>query len=185
MESPLRLGNSKISGTGVFATKVISTGEFICLMNGKEVSLKEVGELEIIGTQREGDALQIDVDSYLIIEEIYRCVNHSCSPNAFIRGKNELIALRSIANGEEITFDYSTTMWEDATQIKKLFNEDIWTMNCSCKSDECRKEIKQFYELPEKIQEKYLRLNAVPDFILKLKGLSQCLEVIHQKAKFQ
>lgn len=35
-------------------------------------------------------------------------VNHSCRPNAAVRGQ-ALVATRDIAPGEEITFDYTTT----------------------------------------------------------------------------
>ncbi len=52
--------------------------------------------------------------------------NHSCSPNAGVRGQNVLVARRHILFGEEICFDYETTDTED------MYFE------CKCKSSNCR-----------------------------------------------
>lgn len=43
----------------------------------------------------------------------WRFLNHSCAPNARLRGL-ELVALRAIAAGEEITFDYNCTEYDMA-----------------------------------------------------------------------
>ncbi len=86
-------------------------------------------------------------------------VNHSCNPNSGIKVTNRkviLIAIKNIQEGQEITFDYSTTM-----------DEDDWEMDCNCGSQYCRKKIKDFKHLSKKIQEKYIRLGIVPKFILK------------------
>ncbi|MGH9481694.1 MAG: SET domain-containing protein-lysine N-methyltransferase [Terriglobales bacterium] len=44
---------------------------------------------------------------------IWRFLNHSCRPNAWVRGR-QLLALRPIAPGEEITFDYNCTEFDMA-----------------------------------------------------------------------
>ncbi len=41
----------------------------------------------------------------------WRFLNHSCRPNARVRAR-ELLAVRAIAPGDEITFDYETTEWQ-------------------------------------------------------------------------
>lgn len=43
----------------------------------------------------------------------WRFLNHRCDPNAAVRGR-ELVALRPIASGDEVTFDYSTTEFDMA-----------------------------------------------------------------------
>ena len=45
------------------------------------------------------------------VEHLWRYLNHSCRPNAAVQDRT-LVASRSIARGDEITFDYETT--EDA-----------------------------------------------------------------------
>jgi len=92
--------------------------------------------------------LQIGYDKYL--------VNHSCNLNAGIKNNVILFAIKNIKKGEEIKFDYSTTV-----------DEDDWTMKCECHQKNCRKIIKDFKYLPKNTQKKYLKLGIVQRFIAK------------------
>lgn len=65
------------------------------------------------------------------------------------------MAIKDIEKGEEITWDYSTTM-----------DEDIWEMDCNCGSKKCRKRIRDFKYLPKEIKERYVKLGIVPDYNL-------------------
>lgn len=166
MNYPIKIAQSNISGFGVVATKDISAGQTICFMEGEEISLLEADRREIAGLENAGDFLQVDDEKYVDMEEIFRCINHSCNPNSFMRGKNELVALQKIKKNEEITYDYSATMWEDANKIMGLFHEKLWEMKCCCGAKNCRNIIKQFYELPKDIQEKYIKSKTLQDYIL-------------------
>lgn len=84
-------------------------------------------------------------------------INHSCDPNSGLRisaNKVSLISIRKIYAGEEITWDYSTTM-----------DEDNWVMNCNCGAINCRKVIQDFKYLPKPTQRKYLDLKIVPEYL--------------------
>ena len=86
-------------------------------------------------------------------------VNHSCEPNCGIKIGGDgvkLIAIVPIDAGHQITFDYSTTM----------HNFD-YEMTCACGSNNCRRQIKNFAELPAKIQANYIKLGIVPLFLLQ------------------
>ena len=48
------------------------------------------------------------------VQHPWRFLNHSCQPNATLRGV-KLVALRDLARGAEVTFDYNTTEYEMAT----------------------------------------------------------------------
>ncbi len=81
-------------------------------------------------------------------------VNHACDPNSavfFEHSKVMLRALRDIAQGEEITFDYSLVMREDDT-----------TFECCCGAKNCRGIIGPFSELPEDLKRQYARQKLVP-----------------------
>lgn len=52
--------------------------------------------------------------------------NHSCNPNTIYKGLN-VIALRDISKGEELTFDYSS-----------LLDEHMEPFQCQCGSSNCR-----------------------------------------------
>lgn len=67
-------------------------------------------------------SLQIGEDLHLEVPSIddldpapdnhpWRYLNHSCEPNAVLKGRS-LVALKAIAPGEEVTFDYNTTEYE-------------------------------------------------------------------------
>ena len=80
-----------------------------------------------------------------------RVVNHSCSPNAGLRSNRILVALRNIGCGEEICYDYSTTM-----------SEGRWTMQCRCGHLNCRSTVGDFHDLPTPRQQHYLPTRSRP-----------------------
>jgi len=57
-------------------------------------------------------------------------LNHSCDPNLWWSG-DELVALRGIAAGEELTYDYATDPACDALASGAL-------LRCNCGSMRCR-----------------------------------------------
>lgn len=164
---PFETKKSALSGKGAFTSRNILAGETICFMEGARISLPELGRRLHENSEKEGDALQIDDETYIDMEEKFRCINHSCNPTAGIRGENELVALKNIREGEEITYDYSTTMWEDPVKIKKWLGLPLWKMKCQCGKSNCRKMVDQFYNLPNLVQKKYFLQKAVPSFILQ------------------
>jgi hypothetical protein len=164
----LEIKKSKVSGKGVFAIKNFKKFETICFFQGEVMTIDEMIKRVDEDKEGESDSLGIDDELYLDLDELSRSFNHSCNPNAFIRGKNELVALRNIKEGGEITFDYSTTMNDNEEKIK---NEgkggELWTCKCKCGSKNCRKIIHQFKTLPQETQEFYLKNNFAPDFVLR------------------
>ncbi|MEO6595566.1 MAG: SET domain-containing protein-lysine N-methyltransferase [Planctomycetota bacterium] len=80
--------------------------------------------------------LEDDMDRH-----VWRFLNHSCAPNAMLRERT-LIALRDIARGEEVTFDYATTEYDMAAPFP-----------CGCGAPACRGVISGFKHLtPEQQQ---------------------------------
>jgi hypothetical protein len=65
----------------------------------------------------------------------WRYLNHSCEPNAGLRGR-ELVAQRDIAANEDVTFDYNTTEWHMAEPFA-----------CHCGSARCRGTLRGFAHL--------------------------------------
>jgi len=160
----LEIRKSKISKNGVFALKKFSKGETIRFLTGILCTTEEMIENVDSGKEASADPLQISDNKYLDLDELPRSFNHSCQPNAFIRGKNELVALKNIKVGDEITFDYSTTMNDNEKKIGKEF---FWTCKCYCGAKKCRGIIDQFKTLSKAAQNFYLKNNLAPDFILK------------------
>lgn len=158
----LRLGRSSV-GKSVFANKNFKKGEKIIEFKGKLFTSEQVPTPY---NEVEDHYVQIDKDLYMGpsggLDDFF---NHSCNPNSGLKVRSKrviLIAIKDIKKGEEITWDYSTTMMDDV---------DNWEMDCMCKSKNCRKRIRDFKYLPKKIQQKYIKLGIVPRYILeKLKA---------------
>jgi hypothetical protein len=81
-------------------------------------------------------------------------INHSCDPNAVLKDKIIVVAMRDIRKGEEITLDYSLTE-----------ADPDWRMRCKCGSRDCRKVIRSIQFLPEEHYRKYEPY--VPEFLRK------------------
>lgn len=120
-------------------------------MTGPEINLREFfDKYEIV----ECNPLQISSDTFIDLIEPYNCFNHSCNPNAGIRNNGILFALRDINLGDEIMYDYSTTV-----------DDVIWNMECACLEKNCRKIIGDFQSLPHVQKEFYLQLGALSSHI--------------------
>jgi len=137
-------------GRGVFADRDFRAGEPLLLLFGPVITFDEA----ILKGQQESYALQIGPRTYIDTAEPGCYVNHSCTPNAGIIDGFRLTAIRDIAAGTEILYDYSTTM-----------QEDHWTMLCRCGTADCRGLVLDFALLPRHLQQKYLSAGIVQPYI--------------------
>ena len=164
-----RVEGSSIAGVGVFASEPIPAGRRICLMEGQSCTTDEIIARIRAKTEVISDPLQVDASEFIDLDEVCRSFNHSCNPNAYIRGRNELVALREIGVDEEITFDYSCTMLYDQARFNAEGLE-MWSCTCACGEDQCRGVIDEFRTLPEAQRVEYLAAGRVQDFILRVFG---------------
>ncbi|WP_342363224.1 SET domain-containing protein [Terrarubrum flagellatum] len=119
---PFRVARSA-AGLGLFATDIIEKGKFIIEYDGPRLSNKELEE-------HTGARYFFEVNSRWTIDgsprwNTARYINHSCRPNAEpheIRGRIKIKAKRRIQPGEEITYDYGKT----------YFDEFIGPHGCRC-----------------------------------------------------
>ena len=144
-------------GRGVFALCDIGVGEEILVFSGPFVN-KEY--LPVPHTPENDYYLQIDDDLFLGPSgELDDYVNHSCEPNSgiVVAGVEvRLVAIRPIAPGEQVCFDYSTAM-----------DDYPWEMAGRCGAPSCRRKIGDFLRLPIELQERYVTCGVVPTYILR------------------
>lgn len=138
-------------GRGVFAEEPIQKGTVILRYGGPF--------LRYADTTPQTYAVQVGPDLYLGASGgLDDYVNHCCDPNCglVINAPTDvtLVAVRDIAAGEEIFFDYSTTM-----------AEDDFEMPCHCGAAACRKLIRDGKHLPEEVWERYERLGILPGYV--------------------
>ena len=94
-------------GRGVFATARIPAGTTVAAFGG---SMVHRSAFEAEPEYRRTHSLQIDTDLFLLCpeeEEPADLFNHSCEANCGIGGNILVVAMRDIAAGEELTFDYA------------------------------------------------------------------------------
>jgi len=152
----LEVKKASDKGKGVFAKTSILKGQYITFLEGESILMQEMWRRVHEEGLHIDDPLQVGDDEVLLLEkELSNCFNHSCGPNAGIRGRNELFALRDIEAGEEITFDYSTTEAPNSP----------WDMKCVCGAANCRHVISGVLSIPEQQREKYKELGAFPDYL--------------------
>ncbi len=114
-------------GLGVFAVEPIPAGTTVAAFGGYVVDGEALAELP---QQRRSYSIQIDEDLYLASPEDPDPgdrVNHSCEPNCGIVGCVLVVAMRDIAAGEELTFDYAMSDGDPYDEFE-----------CFCGTPSCR-----------------------------------------------
>ena len=135
-------------GKGVYAASRIRRSAAVASFRGKPRWIWDIPQEVWPHT------MQVDYDRYVVPKRngVIWYIYHSCEPNCVVSG-NTLVADREVERGEELTFDYSTDVdWPG------------FKMGCSCGSRRCRKVIRAYRFLPEKLMLGYGR--HVARFIL-------------------
>jgi len=133
-----RMKGNAISGYGIYASRFIECGEIIFTGEEKPHRLITRNFMEQHWSERDKKlfsqyALPISPEVYIIWDEdptVWAPQNHSCRPNTIYDGLN-VIALRHIEAGEELTLDYS-----------HLLDEHAEPFDCNCGTPQCKKKIR-------------------------------------------
>jgi hypothetical protein len=142
-------------GKAVYAAQGFAEGDAIVRFTGRRFRVDRVPSALRGASDR---FVQVTPDHFMGPSgQIDDLINHSCAPNAGLRfagGTVTLIAVREIAAGEEITWDYSTTL-----------AESNWHMICQCRSADCRRVIGNFSTLAPERQEWFRARNLVAPYL--------------------
>ncbi len=143
------------TGRGVFAAAPVPAGTTLLRYAGPRLTYAQ--------TTPQTLAVQVGPDLYLGEsggpDDL---VNHSCDPNAGLVVVGDdgsdvvLVAVRDIAPGEQVTFDYSTTL-----------DEDDFEFDCRCGAAACRGRMRDFKHLPGDVKRRYADLGVVPAYNLR------------------
>jgi uncharacterized protein len=138
LPAALRLGRSGLHGYGVFARDFIPRDERVIEYVGERITKAEAArreEARLVRKAAGGDGCvyvfemttRYDIDGDVAWNPA-RHINHSCAPNCETqqaRGQVWIVALRDIAPGEELTYDYGFGYAE------------AWDHPCRCGTPEC------------------------------------------------
>jgi SET domain-containing protein len=158
--SQTSIDQSQIHAIGTFADSDISKGSLVRVLSGDIVDFKEIIRRIKAGKLNADDPLQISDELFVDLDSDSLAVNHSCNPNAGVRHQNELVALRDVIAGEEITFDYSST-------VSSRVSAKGWSMNCNCGAANCRSRLGNVLTIPLAQLEFYANSNGLQDYILE------------------
>jgi uncharacterized protein len=128
MVDGLIIRSSSIHAAGCYTTRAIKKGERVCEYDGPRFSKDEADERY---SGRDITYLFSCGDDQTVIDGfgIAMFINHSCNPNCesdAVDGRVFITALRNIAAGEELTYEYN------------LFDSDDDEADCYCGAEKCR-----------------------------------------------
>jgi hypothetical protein len=137
-DPPLAVRDTHL-GKSVFAVHGFDEGATITRFTGRRVAPTRLRRPLKGADDR---FVQVDAHEYMGPSgRVDDLINHSCDPNAGLRFAPDgvfLVAIRPIAPGEEVAWDYSTTI-----------GASDWRMACRCGSPGCRGTVAGFATLPE------------------------------------
>jgi uncharacterized protein len=132
MKFSFEVKRSSIDGKGLFAESSIPARRKLGELCGEHISQKEgrkrARQMQRITIVELGNGMAIDASRE---GNEFRFINHSCSPNAYMRifrNHVEFYSLRKISIGEEITCNYGETHHQG-------------DLKCGCKSPNCREKL--------------------------------------------
>jgi hypothetical protein len=132
------------AGYGLVATVPIAKGELLVVWGGKIVSRPVIDELSEV---ERSYVLQIEDHLFLLANrpiETAEYFNHSCDPNAGLAGQISLVAMRDIAPGEEVCFDYGMSESSEFAEF-----------DCCCGAPNCRGRVRANDWLHPDLQARY------------------------------
>ena len=152
----LFVGDAGRRGLGVFTARPVAAGTV--LVADEDGSLfgraMPLADAMAQGWDRARELFQLDHDLFLpprgCFDDLF---NHSCAPSGGWRVTAlgaRFIAVRDLAAGDELTYDYSCHLLGRDEQ-----------MACACETPSCRGLIGPFESLPARLQRHYLRLGVV------------------------
>jgi hypothetical protein len=131
---------SGVHGKGVFARRPIAAGETVIEYVGEVIGWDEAQRRHPHDPLQPNHTFYFHIDGDRVIDALFdgnasRWINHSCEPNCESEerdGRIFIVALRDIAPGEELNYDYGLVL--DERYTAKLKAEYA----CHCGSAHCR-----------------------------------------------
>jgi SET domain-containing protein len=136
----IQVRRSGVHGKGVFALKPIAEGSEIIEYIGERITWKEALKRHPHDPSDPNHTFYFHIDDKQVIDaasggNAARWINHACTPNCEAdeeEGRVFIKALRDIAPGEELFYDYGLVIDDRYTpKLKKQFE-------CRCGSADCR-----------------------------------------------
>jgi len=120
-------------GRGLVAAEDLDEGSVVEHLEGRVVPYNKIPESDL------RNAFEIDDDRWTVPQSDARVINHSCDANCYISSKLDVITLRKVLRGEELT-----VMYNDVTIEKYMSRgstlpqwDDRRSFDCHCGAPKC------------------------------------------------
>lgn len=156
-QGPVRRGHLETVGVletaherRLVALKALSPGDVVLELNGSVNGIPSRYSVQVGWETHLHSDLQAG-DRELVERYAWRYMNHHCEPNSVIRDRT-VVAIRDIAVGDDITFDYNTTEYDMASPFA-----------CHCGSPVCVGLVRGARHLTEEQRQRVARW--LPDYL--------------------
>lgn len=140
----VEIRTNSLNGKGIFAKENIKKGEIVFIKGGHILTRDEIFSSGVINSYFPiSDEYFLGATNKEEEDQINLYQNHSCNPNVGLHGEITFISMRDIEKDEELTVDYAF-----------IDNED-YSFECTCGSNNCRKTITGFDWKIKELQDKY------------------------------
>lgn len=147
-DAVFEIRESAIAGKGAFALRPIAKSERVAEYVGERITHQEADRRYDDDSMDEHHTFLFTVSSRTVLDATHagndsRYINHSCEPNCeseIVRGRIFIYALRDIAEGEELHYDYAYQRSGEET------DHDEEQYRCRCGTRTCRGSIMEARE---------------------------------------
>ena len=115
-EEPCRLSRNH-KGECVLATRDLEPGALVGRFEGSVMAYADLPEEEIVYV------ISFEPHRWLIPRSPMRYLNHSCDPNCRFLPSRDVVTVRAVRAGEELTIPYD---WADAEQVRRHPDHHFW-----------------------------------------------------------
>jgi hypothetical protein len=145
-------------GQGLVASENVAEGAVVERLEGRVVPYAKIPDEQI------RNAFEIDNDRWMVPQSDARRINHSCDPNCYISSKLDVITLRKVLKGEELTIMYNEVTLEKYMSTGSALPkwDDRRSFDCLCGAPKCLGRIDRYViPVPSNPNSRGLRMGVV------------------------
>lgn len=125
-------------GKALAATRDLPPGVIVQQFQGEIITYQEVPDEKINHVICVGQAHE---DKWVASETDAIYANHSCDPNCRVDDDLNLVTIKEVKEGEELTFSYNLVTEESD---ESYFWDPRWNFECKCGSGNCQRHIDRY-----------------------------------------
>jgi uncharacterized protein len=120
-------------GLGLIAADTLEEGSTVGRLDGRTIPYNKIPENDL------RHAFELDNDRWIVPQSDGRHINHSCDPNCYISSKLDVITLRKVLKGEELTIMYNEVPIEKYMKTGAVLPkwDDRRSFDCHCGTPKC------------------------------------------------